>query len=333
MLVEVLDRKTLVALAIKPLDFLGPAKRRAEGPQRRDVAASRRSRLRGSARGVRVRHCRSRLEPKSAIGVETRQVFDLPERPLMVTEHQASIYRCAHCRGVAKAAFPKAAVRLGLPSIANCPRSKRHPSRADVPTRAGAPSNVPAIICSQRLKTFKIETLRFLTDFDVPFTNNLAEQDLRMMKVKMKISGVIPNPRRRSNLRTPQIHRLNRAKTGLQHPPNPRSSAKPHHARPRPHSQRLGSYQAARKSRSVFEIVRARKLARRDARSPRMRRLQVSNNQAGRLRRPAAPDSRPNRSCEPVAFQPSALTAPSPGRRARISAASARRTSRTRPSA
>lgn len=31
--------------------------------------------------------------------------------------------------------------------------------------------------------------LRFLTDPNVPFTNNLAEQDGRMMKLRQKISG------------------------------------------------------------------------------------------------------------------------------------------------
>ena len=45
-----------------------------------------------------------------------------------------------------------------------------------------------------RFKTFKEATLRFLADFTVPFTNNLAEQDLRMMKVKTKISGGFRTP-------------------------------------------------------------------------------------------------------------------------------------------
>ena len=48
-------------------------------------------------------HCGSSLDPKAAIGIEKRQGFDIPERPLLVTEHQATIYRCAHCRGVTKA--------------------------------------------------------------------------------------------------------------------------------------------------------------------------------------------------------------------------------------
>jgi len=40
-----------------------------------------------------------------------------------------------------------------------------------------------------RLLTRKQDVLRFLTDPTVPFTNNLAEQDGRMMKVQQKVSG------------------------------------------------------------------------------------------------------------------------------------------------
>lgn len=40
-----------------------------------------------------------------------------------------------------------------------------------------------------RLKNHKDAVLRFLTTADVPFTNNQAEQDVRMMKLRQKISG------------------------------------------------------------------------------------------------------------------------------------------------
>ena len=52
------------------------------------------------------RHCRAPLTAAMAKGVETRQVFDLAQKLIEVTEHQAAVYCCAGCRGETKADFP-----------------------------------------------------------------------------------------------------------------------------------------------------------------------------------------------------------------------------------
>jgi transposase len=55
-------------------------------------------------------HCAARLSAKMVTGVEKRQVFDMPEPRLEVTEHQAQVYTCSCCRGTTKAAFPEGVV-------------------------------------------------------------------------------------------------------------------------------------------------------------------------------------------------------------------------------
>lgn len=41
----------------------------------------------------------------------------------------------------------------------------------------------------ERLQNYEVETLRFMTNPNIPFTNNLSERDIRMTKVQQKISG------------------------------------------------------------------------------------------------------------------------------------------------
>jgi len=138
--------------------------------------------------------CGSSLNGADVAGSERRQVHDLPPQMIEVTEHKAAV---AVASGGGK---KRLAVRQEKEFLSRYDRIvsevgklyqplKRKKYRATTRHPRESPIVAAARKLMNRLAAKRDQILLFMTDFKIPFDNNQAERDLRMLKVKQKVSG------------------------------------------------------------------------------------------------------------------------------------------------
>ena len=118
--------------------------------------------------------------------VQVRQVFDLPARRQEVTEHQLMRAQC-QCGKVHSGVFPAdvvAPVQYGPRVLAAAVYLNQHQM---LPQQRSEQSKAANLL--GRLREHAQDVWRFASHALVPFTNNAAEQLMRMLKVKLKIAG------------------------------------------------------------------------------------------------------------------------------------------------